>query len=148
MIKFIWRRLSYGFLVIVGVVLVVFFLFHALPGDPVSMMVGQRTDVSTREAITKELGLDQSLPKQLFHYVKDLSPISIHKNTAENQHKYEYYPLLEIGKEVLVIKRPYLRRSFQTNRRVDEILWKNLGSTFWLALAAIVFASTIGISFG
>lgn len=148
MIRFIWRRLTYGFLVIVGVVLVVFFLFHALPGDPVSMMVGQRTDISTRQAITKELGLDQPLPKQLFHYVKDLSPISIHKNTEENKLKYEYYPVLELGKEVLVVKRPYLRRSFQTNKRVDEILWKNLGSTFWLALAAIVFASTVGISFG
>ena len=148
MIRFIWRRLTYGFLVIVGVVLVVFFLFHALPGDPVSMMVGQRTDISTRQAITKELGLDQPLPKQLFHYVRDLSPISIHKNTEENKLKYEYYPVLELGKEVLVVKKPYLRRSFQTNKRVDEILWKNLGNTFWLALAAIIFASTIGISFG
>lgn len=148
MIKFIWRRLTYGFLVIIGVVLVVFFLFHALPGDPVSMMVGQRTDISTKEAITKELGLDQSLPKQLFHYVKDLSPLSMHRNTLENQRKYEYFTIVALGEKVLVLKRPYLRRSFQNNKRVDEILWKNLGNTLWLALAAMLFASIIGISFG
>lgn len=148
MIKFIGKRLLYGFVVILGVVLVIFFLFHALPGDPVSMMVGQRTDVSTREAITKELGLDQSLPKQLYHYIKDLSPISIHEDTQESQTKYEYLPILDIGKNVLVIKRPYLRRSFQTNKRVDEILWKNLENTFWLALAAMGFASLFGIGFG
>ena len=148
MIKFIGKRLWYGFLVIIGVVLVVFFLFHALPGDPVSMMVGQRTDVSTREAITKELGLDQPLPKQLFYYVSDLSPISIHEDTEENQAKYEYTPVVDFGKDVLVVKRPYLRRSFQTNKRVDEILWKNIENTFWLALAAMLFASVFGISFG
>lgn len=148
MIKFIGKRLLYGFGVILGVVLVVFFLFHALPGDPVSMMVGQRTDVSTREAITKELGLDQSLPMQLYHYVKDLSPISIHENTPENQAKYEYTPIVTIDQRVLVVKRPYLRRSFQTNKRVDEILWKNLESTFWLALVAMTFASVVGIGFG
>src|SRR5690606_653889 len=148
MIKFIGKRLGYGFLVIMGVVLVVFFLFHALPGDPVSMMVGQRTDVSTREAITKEFGLDQSLPRQLYHYITDLSPVSVHDNTPENEIKYEYLPVIEIGQDVLVLKRPYLRRSFQTNKRVDEILWKNIEATFWLALVAMVFASLFGISFG
>jgi len=42
MFHFIIKRLAYGFLVIVGVILIVFFLFHALPGDPVAMMAGQQ----------------------------------------------------------------------------------------------------------
>ena len=148
MIKFIGKRLGYGFLVIAGVVLVVFFLFHALPGDPVSMMVGQRTDVSTREAITRELGLDQPLHKQLYQYVTDLSPVSIHQDTDENETKYAYFSLLAFSDQVLVLKRPYLRRSFQTNKRVDEILWKNIENTFWLALTSMLFASILGIGFG
>ncbi|MEM9982210.1 MAG: ABC transporter permease, partial [Bacteroidota bacterium] len=57
MLSFIAKRFFSGFMIIVGVVIVVFFLFFALPGDPVSMMVGQRTDDITREAIRKELGL-------------------------------------------------------------------------------------------
>ena len=41
-----------------------------------------------------------------------------------------------------------MRRSFQTNRRVDEIIWENVGGTFWLALAAMLIATTFGILFG
>ncbi|MCX6282859.1 MAG: ABC transporter permease, partial [Bacteroidetes bacterium] len=41
MIKFIFQRLGYGILVILGVVVVVFFLFNILPGDPARMMLGQ-----------------------------------------------------------------------------------------------------------
>ena len=149
MLRFIAKRLGYGFLVLLGVVFVVFFLFHALPGDPVAMMAGQRTDVATRQAIEKELGLDKPLSVQFFFYLKDLSPLSIHENTAEEQAKYDYIPLFELGEEhVFVLKGPYLRRSFQTNKRVGEILLDNLESTFWLAFAAMIFATIFGITFG
>lgn len=148
MLRFIVSRLSYGFLVLLGAVIVVFFIFNVLPGDPVAMMAGQRTDVSTREAITKELGLDQPLSKQLLMYLKDLSPVSIHQNTQDNQKKYNYKVLFSFGKEVLVIKYPYLRRSFQTNKRVSDILVENMEGTFWLAFAAMVFATFFGILLG
>jgi ABC-type dipeptide/oligopeptide/nickel transport system permease component len=88
MLKFILKRFAYGFLVISGVLIVVFFLFHALPGDPIAMMAGQRTDEATKQAIAREFGLDQSLPQQLVHYVKDLSPIATYEDTSENQAKY------------------------------------------------------------
>jgi ABC-type dipeptide/oligopeptide/nickel transport system permease component len=149
MLTFIGKRLGYGFLVLVGVVLVVFFLFHALPGDPVAMMAGQRTDVSTREAIAKELGLTEPLHVQLAMYVNDLSPISVHEDHARNKQKYDYQRLFAVGDEkVLVLKTPYLRRSFQTNKRVDEIIIENIESTFWLAFTAMTFATLFGIIFG
>ncbi len=149
MIRFIIKRLWYGFLVLFGVIVVVFFLFHALPGDPVSMMAGQRSDVATREAIARELGLDQPLYKQFLLYINDLSPISIVENNAQNKKKYEYKVITAIGKkQAIVLKRPYLRRSFQTNKRVDEIIWKNAAATFWLALSAIILATTFGVLFG
>ena len=149
MLRFVAKRLGYGFLVLLGVVFVVFFLFHALPGDPVAMMAGQRTDVATRQAIEKELGLDKPLPMQFYLYLKDLSPLSIHEDTPEQQEKYEYIPLFNVSSEkVFVLKGPYLRRSFQTNKRVGDILLENLESTFWLAFAAMVFATFFGIIFG
>ena len=148
MLKFVGKRLGYGFLVLLGVAFVVFFLFHALPGDPVAMMAGQRTDVATRQAIQKELGLDKPLSRQFLLYLKDLSPLSIHEDTPQEQEKYEYLPLFDVGSEVLVLKGPYLRRSFQTNKKVGEILMENLESTFWLAFAAMVFATIFGILFG
>jgi dipeptide transport system permease protein len=57
MINFLIKRLLYGFVVVFGVVIVVFFIFNALPGDPVSLMSGQRTDVAQRDATIRELGL-------------------------------------------------------------------------------------------
>ena len=111
MLSFIGRRLGYGFLVLLGVVLVVFFLFHALPGDPVAMMAGQRTDIATREAIQKELGLNRPLGEQLKLYMNDLSPIAIHDKGEEEQKKYNYISLFSVGdEEVLALKSPYLRR--------------------------------------
>lgn len=148
MFTYISKRFIYGFLVLLGVVIVVFFLFNVLPGDPVSMMSGQRTDVATREAISRDLGLDKPLGEQLMLYMKDLSPISLHEDTPENQKKYEYIKIAHIGKKVLVLKWPYLRRSFQTNKKVSEIIWENLEGTFWLAFAAMLFATIFGIMLG
>jgi peptide/nickel transport system permease protein len=149
MIRYIVKRLTYGFLVLVGVIIVVFFLFHALPGDPVSMMAGQRTDIATRESITRELGLSKPLHSQFLLYINDLSPLSVHKDNDENEEKYGYKRLFTFGTEdVAVVKKPYLRRSFQSNRRVDEILIENMVHTFWLAFAAILLATTLGILMG
>jgi peptide/nickel transport system permease protein len=149
MIRFIFKRLIYGFLVLVGVVIVVFFLFHALPGDPVSMMAGQRTDIATRESIARELGLTEPLRTQFLLYINDLSPLSIHRNDDHNKKKYEYKRLFNLGGEkVIVLKKPYLRRSFQSNRRVDEILIENIINTFWLAFTAILLATILGILLG
>jgi ABC-type dipeptide/oligopeptide/nickel transport system permease component len=149
MIRFIAKRMAYGFLVILGVIFVVFFLFHALPGDPVALMAGQRSDVSTREAIAKDFGLDRPITVQLYLYLKDLSPIAVYSNTNENQSKYDYQKLLAVGGgNVVTLKKPFLRRSFQTNKRVYDIIVDNIGATFWLAFSAMIFATIIGIIFG
>ncbi len=149
MLKFVAKRLTYGFMVMAGVVCVIFFLFHALPGDPVAMMSGQRSDVSTQDAIRKDLGLDNSLPMQFYFYVRDLSPIAVCQDNVENQQKYEYSRIAEVGNNnVLIIKKPYLRRSFQSNKRVDEIIIDNLWPTFWLAFAAMIFATFWGVILG
>lgn len=149
MIKFVARRLFYGFLILFGVEAVVFLLFHALPGDPVAMLAGQRSDIATRKEIASELGLDQPLLKQFVLYLNDQSFISIHENTPENQQKYEYNPLFRYEKDyVVVLKKPYLRRSFQSNKKVTEIITENIEATFWLAVAALFIAVIIGIPFG
>jgi ABC-type dipeptide/oligopeptide/nickel transport system permease component len=149
MLRFIIKRLAYGFMVIFGVMCVVFFIFHALPGDPVSMMAGANTDAATLENIKKDLGLNKPLSQQFVLYMNDLSFVSIYKDTQENQLNYDYTPLIKVGEdEVLVVKRPYLRRSFQNNRRVDEILMENLEGTLILAFTAMIFATALGIALG
>ncbi len=148
MIYFILKRLGYGFLVIFGVIIVIFMLFYVLPGDPVNAILGQQTDEEVRKRLTEELGLDQPTIYQFFYYLNDLSPVSIHENTPENQKKYGYSPFSNVGDKVIVSKRPYLRRSYQSNKRVDEILLEDIQGTLVLAIVAMFFATIIGMFFG
>ncbi len=142
------KKLLYGLAVMCGVILVVFVLFNILPGDPARMTMGQRSDVQSLEAVRKEFGLDRSKPVQFFLYINDLSPLSIHPNTSENQQKYHYQRLFNMGKDAIVIKSPYLRRSYQTKRDVTTILSETVPNTFVLALTAMIFATIIGVFLG
>ncbi|MEZ4885041.1 MAG: ABC transporter permease [Chitinophagales bacterium] len=147
MIAYIIKRLLYGILVLFGVTVIVFVLFNGL-GDPARLTLGQRADVATVEAINKELGLDKSLPEQFAMYIRDISPVSIHEDTPANQQKYEYTKRMSFGSTVLVTKTPYLRRSYQTKRKVWDILMVALPKTIILGLAAITWATIIGIFLG
>ncbi|MFK7905364.1 MAG: ABC transporter permease [Chitinophagales bacterium] len=147
MIAYIIKRLLYGVLVLFGVTVIVFVLFNGL-GDPARLTLGQRADVGTVDAIKKELGLDQPIMVQFGMYMRDISPISIHADTPENFEKYEYTKRLSLGSNVLVTKTPYLRRSYQTKRKVWDILMAALPKTIILGLTSIILATIIGISLG
>lgn len=148
LVRFIWQRLLHGLLIMTGVVVTVFFLFNVLPGDPVALLAGQRNDIATRAAITADLGLDKPLPAQLLFYLNDISPLSVHPNTPENQEKYAYTKLFTLGNRAVVLKWPYLRRSFQSNKPVTAIIRDHLVGTLWLAGAAMLLATVFGIFFG
>lgn len=148
MFQYAVKKILYGFAVMAGVIVVVFFLFNILPGDPARMTMGQRADVSSIEAVRKEFGLDKSKPAQFFLYLNDLLPLGIHENTAESKEKYHYVKLISFGNEVLALKWPYLRRSYQTKRDVTTILSETVPNTFILALTAMIFATLIGVFLG
>lgn len=149
MFKFILHKLAYGFAVLLGVVVVVFFLFNILPSDPARMTQGQRSDVQSLEAVRKEFGLDKPVSVQFFMYINDLSPIAIHQKDSTTQAKYHYQKIFSISSsQVLAVKIPYLRRSYQTKREVTSILAQTVPNTFVLAITAMIFASIIGIILG
>ena len=154
MIQFILKRLMYGFLVLIGVITIVFLLFNVLPGDPARMMLGQRADIASVEAINKDLGRDKPLPVQFLMYMNDLSPISIHDPVHTdhylylNKQKYTFTTLFSAGSKVLVLKYPYLRRSYITKRKVADIISETLPETTVLALASILFGSFFGVLLG
>ena len=77
MLSYIRKRLLYGLLVIFGVVVLVFFLFNILPGDPARMMLGQRADEASIEIINRDLGRDKPLGMQFLNYLNDLLPVSV-----------------------------------------------------------------------
>lgn len=118
-------------------------------------MLGQRANKDAIEAIHKDLGTDRPVLEQYAMYLNDLSPVSIHnyRNTEShwymNPEKYTWKPLFTIGKSgCVVLKLPYLRRSYITKRPVSDIIEETLPETAVLAFSSIVIASIIGIFLG
>jgi peptide/nickel transport system permease protein len=128
-----------------GVVVLVFFLFQGF-GDPSRLIMGQRADAATQENIRKELYLDQPKWKQFLFYLNDVSPLSIYSKSAIAQKKLK--GIFIGGDTKLVIKTPYLRRSYQTKKEVWAILMEALPGTLLLAVAAMLFAVLLGVMLG
>lgn len=70
--RYLFRRLIFTLLVLVGVSVITFFLSRVIPGSPVAMWVGSKPTQEQLDAAIKELGLDQPLPVQYFTYLGNL----------------------------------------------------------------------------
>src|SRR3569833_2421041 len=149
MIGYLIRKIWYGLAVMLGIVVVVFFLFNILPVDPARMTQGQRADVQSLQAVRKEFGLDKPVPVQFAYYINDLSPVGFHDRTPEDQQRYHYATLIPISKEkVIALKWPYLRRSYLTHKEVAPLLMGVIPNTLILATTAMIFAIIIGVFLG
>jgi ABC-type dipeptide/oligopeptide/nickel transport system permease component len=144
-LKYIFKRLVYGILVLLGVVVLVFVLFQGF-GDPARLVMGQTGDAATQANIRKELYLDQPKWKQFVFYINDLSPIAVH--SKEEIKKKELRGFFIGGERKLAFKIPYLRRSYQSKKQVGAILMEALPGTLMLAVAAMLIAIAIGIPLG
>ena len=145
MISSIASKIFYGSLVMAGVVVVVFILFQGF-GDPARLIMGQRADAGTLSNIRKELYLDQPKWKQFVLYLNDVSPLSIYTKSELEEKKIHY---ISIGSDTrLVLKFPYLRRSYQTRKEVWSMLMEALPGTIILAFAAMFIATFLGIGLG
>lgn len=149
MINYITRRILYGLLVLIGVVMLVFFLFQGF-GDPSRLIMGQSGDATTQANIRKELYLDQPKWKQFLFYLNDVSPISVHTRQDIQNKKLKGFFIGRSGANSyqFTIKIPYLRRSYQSKKEVGTILMEALPGTLLLALAAMLIAVLIGIPLG
>ncbi len=152
MAQFILRRLFYGFLVLYGVVTIVFLIFNLLPGDPARMMLGQRADQEAIEEINAELGFNESIFKQYVLYLNDLSPLSFHNkinlSNEELELKYGSSFSFETKNFFVLLKKPFLRLSYQKRKKVSSILLESLPETAILAVSSILIAIIIGVFFG
>lgn len=145
MLKFIARKILYGLLVLIGVVVLVFFLFQGF-GDPSRLVMGQTGDSATQANIKRELYLDQPKWKQFVFYLNDVSPVCIHSK-ADVQKK-NLKGIFIGGETKFGLKIPYLRKSYQTKKDVGAILMQALPGTLLLAAAAMFIAILIGIPLG
>lgn len=126
-----------------------FLLFNILPGDPARLTLGQRSDMASIEQVRAELNLDKPAYKRYFIYLNDLSPVSLY-STKEISDKTDNkaIQILSFENQNLVLKKPYLGRSYQSKRPVWNILSDAFPGTLILALTAIFFATIIGIALG
>jgi len=151
MIKFIAKKLLYGLLVLLGVIVLVFFLFQGF-GDPSRIVMGQSGDSATQANIKKELylinekGESISKFKQFLYYLNDVSPLCIHSKADIEKKKLN--GLFAGGDTKVGLKVPYLRKSYQSKREVWGILMQALPGTLMLAFAAMFIAILIGIPLG
>jgi peptide/nickel transport system permease protein len=145
MINHFLLRVMHGSLVMLGVVVIVFFLFQGF-GDPSRLILGQRADAGTLNNIRRDLNLDKPIWKQFIYYLNDVSPVSIYRETELAEKNIHY---LGIGEKTkIVFKFPYLRRSYQTRRDVWSMLMEALPGTIILAFLAMFIATVFGMALG
>jgi peptide/nickel transport system permease protein len=150
---YIGKKILYGFLVLQGIILILFFLFNVIPVNSARMTMGQRTDANSMAAKEKELRLNLSAWKRYVLYLNDISPLSLHKKKPESyvfldRTKYSVAGSFSVGKLEVALKFPYLGRSFQNNKQVSDLIRSKMLSTIIIAILATLFGSIVGILFG
>ncbi|MCC0081557.1 MAG: ABC transporter permease [Rhodobacter sp.] len=117
--SYILRRLFYGLILMLGVVVLNFFLIHAAPGDAAEVIAGEMggTTEEMMAQIRAHYGLDQPLLWQLWLYLKQVA-------------------VLDLG------------TSYHFNRPVTELIAQRIWPTVLLAMSAQLVAMLIGVVMG
>ena len=71
--SYVAKRLILLIPTLLGVVTLVFFLIHMIPGDPVEVMLGETAQSADKERLRQDLGLDQPIPVQYAHFLEGLA---------------------------------------------------------------------------
>ncbi len=149
MLSFLFRKVTYSFLVILGIITIIFILFNIIPADPAKMMLGDRDDAIQLEKIRKKYNLDKPIVERYFLYINNLSPLSLHDFKDEELNNYQSFNLLKVKNKVFLIKKPYLGESFFfKEKEVLDIILAVFPNTILLALLSILFAIFFSIPIG
>ncbi len=68
--EYLLRRLLWTVPVLLGVLTLVFFLLHLVPGDPVDVMLGENALPADRASMRAQLGLDRPLATQYVDFLR------------------------------------------------------------------------------
>lgn len=72
MLNFIIKRLFSLLPIGAGVVCIVSSMIHLIPGDPIDRILGEFATAEAREALRTQLGLNLSIPQQLYRFFESL----------------------------------------------------------------------------
>src|SRR5262245_61073399 len=70
--RYITRRIVQMLPVLLGVTIIVFLMLHLIPGDPATVMLGDRATPDSIARLRKSMGLDKPLWVQYAYYLRDL----------------------------------------------------------------------------
>lgn len=70
--RYLIKRLLWVFPVLLGSTLIIFFILHLAPGDPVRLMIGSRATPEDYARAYQQLGLDQPLPIQYLTFMGNI----------------------------------------------------------------------------
>jgi peptide/nickel transport system permease protein len=70
---YIRKRLVLMIFVLFGVTLIIFSMIHLVPGDPAFLILGDRATEAKATELRHQLGLDQSLPLQYWHFISGIA---------------------------------------------------------------------------
>ena len=118
MLRFVVRRLFLLVPILLGVSILIFFWIRALPGNPATALLGERSTPALVKEYKQRYGLDKPLPVQYWDYLKRT-----------------------LGHFDLGV-------SISTRRAVTYEIKQRFPATIELALMAIVFAIAIGLPLG
>lgn len=108
MIAYITRRILLAIPVLIGIVVVVFFLIRAIPGDPCSSLLGERATAEACERFNEANGLNEPIYVQLGIYMRDIVTFnlgeSVRFSRPVNQLLIERLPLtIELATSALIL---------------------------------------------
>jgi peptide/nickel transport system permease protein len=83
--SYIVQRSLHTIPVLIGVTLLTFLLFHAIPGDPARLALGMRPNVATAEMLRKEWGYDKPMHEQYFMFLKKSLTGDLGRSTVDNR---------------------------------------------------------------
>jgi len=106
--RYLLSRLTTAVFVIAGVITLVFFFLHLIPGDPIDVMIGETAQSADKEALRHALGLDLPLYQQFIRYWQGLLTLdfgtSIHSGRAISDLLIERIPAtVELGMAALFL---------------------------------------------
>jgi len=158
--SYLLRRLLHSLLLIVGLLTVVFFLVHLVPGDPAEVVAEQHLGAAGRDLVRARLGLDEPLWRQYLTWLGGIARGDLGTSLRQQRPVAEILAeatpatllltgsalLVEVVAGVvvglLVAWQPGRRRARLLN--VSGLVLYSLPS-FWLGLVAImVFARALG----
>jgi len=118
MLRFVVRRLLLLVPILLGLSILVFLWVRALPGSPAQALLGERATAQSIEQVREQYGLDRPIHVQYLAYLR-----------------------------LVVIERD-LGTSIRSRRPITEEISRRFPATIELALAALIFATVLGIPLG